>query len=180
MAEPFSKPNKEQIKNAIELYGDPILYWATNVAVKTLNKISEKGFKEDLTNLQFKEWIRLTRLMFLNIPAIFIYNEMDKICYDIANKQWTNFRVPNLNKENIKVSKDTSTILLKDKIKITDIAKKYGIKVKNNKALCPFHEDKDPSLSLSNEKGLFHCFGCNTSGDIIKFIQMLEEIKNGK
>jgi DNA primase len=30
---------------------------------------------------------------------------------------------------------------------------------------CPFHVDKTPSFSVSEEKGLFHCFGCGESGD---------------
>lgn len=34
------------------------------------------------------------------------------------------------------------------------------------KALCPFHPDKNPSLSIDDEKGVYHCFGCGTSGRI--------------
>lgn len=41
---------------------------------------------------------------------------------------------------------------------------------------CPFHPDKNPSLSVSGEKGLFHCFGCGASGDVIKFIEDIENI----
>ena len=40
--------------------------------------------------------------------------------------------------------------------------------------LCPFHDDDTPSLSVTDEKGLFHCFGCNVAGDVIKFVQMIE------
>jgi DNA primase len=39
---------------------------------------------------------------------------------------------------------------------------------------CPFHEDKTPSFSVSEEKGLFHCFGCGESGDVFDFIMKLE------
>ncbi len=37
--------------------------------------------------------------------------------------------------------------------------------------LCPFHNDKNPSFSVSEEKGLYNCFSCGASGDIFKFIQ---------
>lgn len=38
--------------------------------------------------------------------------------------------------------------------------------------LCPFHDDKEPSLSVNLEKGVFKCFGCGKQGGIIKFIQL--------
>lgn len=37
--------------------------------------------------------------------------------------------------------------------------------------LCPFHEDKDPSLSVNVETGLFNCFGCGEKGNAIQFVQ---------
>lgn len=37
--------------------------------------------------------------------------------------------------------------------------------------LCPFHEDKDPSLSVNIETGLFHCFGCGEKGNAVQFVQ---------
>lgn len=37
--------------------------------------------------------------------------------------------------------------------------------------LCPFHEDKSPSLSVSPEKKIFRCFGCGTSGNAITFLR---------
>ncbi len=40
----------------------------------------------------------------------------------------------------------------------------------NYKALCPFHNEKTPSFSVS-QKGFFHCFGCGESGNSISFIQ---------
>ena len=66
----------------------------------------------------------------------------------------------------------------KEKIKITEIAKKYGLKVEKNMCLCPFHDDGDPSLGFSDSLGVFHCFGCGAKGNIIKFMQMLEDVKN--
>lgn len=39
---------------------------------------------------------------------------------------------------------------------------------------CPFHNDKTPSFSVSEEKGLFYCFGCGQSGDVFDFIMKLD------
>ncbi len=46
----------------------------------------------------------------------------------------------------------------------------------NYLARCPFHEDKRPSLTVSREKGLFHCFGCGAGGDIFQFIMQIERL----
>lgn len=43
-------------------------------------------------------------------------------------------------------------------------------------ALCPFHKEKTPSFHVNSERNLFHCFGCKASGDVIKFIQMHENL----
>ena len=37
--------------------------------------------------------------------------------------------------------------------------------------LCPFHDDKSPSLSVSPEKKIFRCFGCGASGNAITFLR---------
>jgi DNA primase catalytic core len=36
--------------------------------------------------------------------------------------------------------------------------------------LCPFHKEKTPSFTITPSKGLFHCFGCGVSGDVIHFV----------
>lgn len=47
---------------------------------------------------------------------------------------------------------------------------------KNYMALCPFHPDRTPSFSFDPERGLFHCFGCRKSGNLIQFIMEIEGI----
>jgi DNA primase len=47
---------------------------------------------------------------------------------------------------------------------------------KNYLGLCPFHSEKDPSFTVSPEKQLFHCFGCNEGGNAFAFIMKMENI----
>jgi hypothetical protein len=41
-------------------------------------------------------------------------------------------------------------------------------------ALCPFHNDGVPSLSIDHNRGLWHCFACNRSGNVIQLVMKLE------
>ncbi|MEN3045525.1 MAG: DNA primase [Candidatus Hydrothermales bacterium] len=43
-------------------------------------------------------------------------------------------------------------------------------------AICPFHPDRKPSLSFDSERGLFYCFGCGKSGNLIHLISEMEGI----
>ncbi|MBN2309778.1 MAG: DNA primase, partial [Candidatus Hydrogenedentes bacterium] len=47
-------------------------------------------------------------------------------------------------------------------------------------ALCPFHQEKTPSFSVSRERQMFHCFGCGKSGDVITFIREYEGLSFGE
>ncbi|HXW76810.1 MAG TPA: CHC2 zinc finger domain-containing protein, partial [Candidatus Eremiobacteraceae bacterium] len=42
--------------------------------------------------------------------------------------------------------------------------------------LCPFHTEKTPSFSLNAEKQVWHCYGCDAGGDLIKFVQRYENV----
>ena len=42
--------------------------------------------------------------------------------------------------------------------------------------LCPFHDDQNPSLSVDRSKGLFNCFGCGESGDVITLVQKMKNV----
>ncbi len=46
----------------------------------------------------------------------------------------------------------------------------------NLKGLCPFHDEKSPSLSVSPARNLFHCFGCGAGGDVIRFVERVEHV----
>ena len=47
---------------------------------------------------------------------------------------------------------------------------------RNYFGLCPFHNEKSPSFSVSPDKQIFHCFGCGTGGNVISFISKIEGI----
>ena len=47
---------------------------------------------------------------------------------------------------------------------------------RNYFGLCPFHNEKSPSFSVSPDKQIFHCFGCGVGGNVISFISNIEGI----
>ncbi|NIA17140.1 MAG: DNA primase, partial [Planctomycetes bacterium] len=49
-------------------------------------------------------------------------------------------------------------------------------KGKDMVGLCPFHDDHSPSMYVSPSKQIFKCFACGAGGDVIKFIQMRENL----
>jgi DNA primase len=42
--------------------------------------------------------------------------------------------------------------------------------------LCPFHDERTPSFSVSPEKGLYYCFGCSAAGDAVSFVEETEGV----
>ncbi len=47
---------------------------------------------------------------------------------------------------------------------------------KNFIGLCPFHSEKTPSFTVSEDKQIFHCFGCHSGGNVFKFLMDYEKI----
>lgn len=67
--------------------------------------------------------------------------------------------------------------LVKQKVAILDIVTNYSSLKKTGsywKGQCPFHHDKTPSFTVSPQKEIFYCFGCQTGGDVISFISKVE------
>jgi DNA primase len=46
-------------------------------------------------------------------------------------------------------------------------------------AVCPFHEEKTPSMSVDRARGLYHCFGCSKGGDIFTFVSETQGLEFG-
>lgn len=69
----------------------------------------------------------------------------------------------------------TAFEIVKDSVNIVDAAERYGIEVnQHKKALCPFHNDRNPSLSFKGER--FTCFSCGASGDVIDLVGRLNNL----
>ncbi|WP_394248802.1 DNA primase [Vibrio profundi] len=64
-----------------------------------------------------------------------------------------------------------------DIVDIVDARVKLKKKGKNYGACCPFHNEKTPSFSVSQEKQFYHCFGCGVHGNAIDFIMEFERLE---
>ena len=73
-------------------------------------------------------------------------------------------------------------LISEDILKHADIVKVIGSYLnlvkqgKNYKAVCPFHDDTNPSLTISPEKQFFKCFVCGTGGNAFNFVQKFEHV----
>ena len=77
-------------------------------------------------------------------------------------------------------------LIAEDILKHSDIVKVIGSYLnlvkqgKNYKCVCPFHDDTNPSLTISPEKQMFKCFVCGTGGNAFTFVQKYEHVSFGE
>ena len=66
---------------------------------------------------------------------------------------------------------------IKDRLDIVDVVSQYVVLKKsgaNYWGLCPFHNDKKPSMSVSPTRGIFKCFSCGAGGDALNFLVRIQ------
>jgi len=174
MVEPFAKPNSRQVEKLREQIGDPMLFCLMNGVIQNLNKLcsgklsprNNASWKSD-TSLIINNWG-------LSYAMDWIYH-----CVEESGKT-TEQRLKECDISDLTEKKPEETYFidpLSKQLPILAVAKKYGLKVRNDKCICPFHADSDPSLTFYPKTNSFYCFGCHQGGDLLKFIQMLEELK---
>ncbi len=65
------------------------------------------------------------------------------------------------------------------KVKIEDIVQDYVALTKKGKnyfGICPFHDDHNPSMSVSSEKQMYKCFVCGAAGNVFNFVSEYEKV----
>ena len=76
--------------------------------------------------------------------------------------------------------KDEDVQHIRDHAPIDDVVGEY-VQLKSagggqKKGLCPFHDEKSPSFHVTPSKGYFHCFGCQTGGEVIAFLMKIDHL----
>jgi DNA primase len=76
--------------------------------------------------------------------------------------------------------KEEDVAYIRDRAPIDEIVGEY-VQLKSagggqKKGLCPFHDEKSPSFHVTPSKGYFHCFGCQSGGDVIAFLMKIDHL----
>ncbi|MDP1851705.1 MAG: DNA primase [Candidatus Planktophila sp.] len=76
--------------------------------------------------------------------------------------------------------RDEDVAYIRDRAPIDEIVGDY-VQLKSagggqKKGLCPFHDEKSPSFHVTPSKGYFHCFGCQSGGDVIAFLMKIDHL----
>lgn len=70
---------------------------------------------------------------------------------------------------------------IKSKLSVVEVVGEYvQLKKLSNstfRGLCPFHNEKSPSFMVSEDKQIYHCFGCGAGGDMFRFIEKIENVE---
>ncbi|MFA6583023.1 MAG: DNA primase [Elusimicrobiaceae bacterium] len=69
---------------------------------------------------------------------------------------------------------------IRERVDIVELIREYVPSLKKAgrtyKARCPFHNEKTPSFTVNQDKGLFYCFGCQSGGDVFAFLMKIENL----
>ncbi|WP_419816141.1 DUF7146 domain-containing protein [Glacieibacterium sp.] len=69
---------------------------------------------------------------------------------------------------------------IKAQVSLRDVvARRVQLKPRGREflGLCPFHDERTASFGISEDKGMFHCFGCGANGDVIRFVMLSEGLE---
>ena len=97
------------------------------------------------------------------------WREFGKVCQRALQEHKKGRSEPVTGRFSVKAMKEAHNII--------DVISRYSNLRKTGKEYtgsCPFHEDKQPSLRVNEEKQLFYCFSCGRKGDVIDFIRQVE------
>jgi DNA primase len=75
--------------------------------------------------------------------------------------------------------KQEKIIEIRDRASIVEVISDYVTLRRvgrNFTGLCPFHAEKSPSFTVSEEKGIFHCFGCRAGGSVFQFLMQYDHL----
>jgi len=68
---------------------------------------------------------------------------------------------------------------LRERLTLSEVIRPHvrlARKGREHTGLCPFHKEKTPSFTVSDEKGFYHCFGCGAHGDIFDFVMQKQNM----
>ena len=75
---------------------------------------------------------------------------------------------------------------IKDAVSIVDVVESYGLEQfqrsadrSGAKAVCPFHDDTNPSLSIDENRKMYKCFSCGAGGDVFRFVREIKAVREG-
>jgi DNA primase len=69
---------------------------------------------------------------------------------------------------------------IRQRVSIVEVVSGYVALKKsgrNYSGLCPFHQEKSPSFTVNEERGLFHCFGCGLGGTVFTFLMRIDKLE---
>ena len=74
--------------------------------------------------------------------------------------------------------REESIAEVRERARIDDVVSSY-VTLRNAgggnlKGLCPFHDEKSPSFNVTPSRGVYHCFGCQAGGDVIRFVMEID------
>ena len=76
--------------------------------------------------------------------------------------------------------RDSDIAEIRDRVRIDEVIGEYVALRRAGagslKGLCPFHDEKSPSMNVRPTHGMFHCFGCGESGGVIDFVMKIEHV----